>query len=186
MLLTVRLSPDLPFDIDVLSGITSLIACLGLCPLVFLEHTRSVRPSDLSVLYLSVTLACDSVDLWTTVYQDTAASVALTDLLPAIVNICLKLVLVVLESQRKDKILRDGSDKWSPEELSGILSRTFFWWINSILAQGRRNILTEDSLPPIGAQLSSKLLRHQASVAWDQRGTRYNLLSSYEEKDSDQ
>ncbi|KAL6875904.1 P-loop containing nucleoside triphosphate hydrolase protein [Trichoderma longibrachiatum] len=169
VLLTARLSPDLPFDIDVLSGITSLIACLGLCPLVFLEHTRSVRPSDLSVLYLSVTLACDSVDLWTTVYQDTAASVALTDLLPAIVNICLKLVLVVLESQRKDKILRDGSDKWSPEELSGILSRTFFWWINSILAQGRRNILTEDSLPPIGAQLSSKLLRHQASVAWDQR-----------------
>ncbi|KAL7815012.1 P-loop containing nucleoside triphosphate hydrolase protein [Trichoderma aethiopicum] len=169
VLLTARLSPDLPFDIDVLSGITSLIACLGLCPLVFLEHTRSVRPSDLSVLYLSVTLACDSVDLWTTVYQDAAASVALTDLMPAILNICLKLVLVVLESQRKDQILRDGSDRWSPEELSGILSRTFFWWINSILAQGRRNILTEDSLPPIGAQLSSKLLRHQASVAWDQR-----------------
>ncbi|KAL7811124.1 P-loop containing nucleoside triphosphate hydrolase protein [Trichoderma gracile] len=169
VLLTARLSPDLPFDIDVLSAITSLIACLGLCPLVFLEHTRSVRPSDLSILYLCVTLACDSVDLWTTVYQDAAASVALPDLLPAIVNICLKLVLVVVESQRKDKILRDGSEKWSPEELSGILSRTFFWWINSILAQGRRNILTEDSLPPIGGQLSSKLLRHQASVAWDQR-----------------
>lgn len=172
----------MPFDIDVLSGITSLIACLGLCPLVFLEHTRSVRPSDLSVLYLSVTLACDSIDLWTTVYQDTAASVALRDLLPAILNICLKLVLVVLESQRKDKILRDGSDKWSPEELSGILSRTFFWWINSILAQGRRNILTEDSLPPIGAQLSSKLLRHQASVAWDQRGNKNGLLSTMLER----
>ncbi|KAH0490116.1 hypothetical protein TgHK011_001599 [Trichoderma gracile] len=169
VLLTARLSPDLPFDIDILSAITSLIACLGLCPLVFLEHTRSVRPSDISILYLCVTLACDSVDLWTTLYQDAAASVALPDLLPAIVNICLKLVLVVVESQRKDKILRDGSEKWSPEELSGILSRTFFWWINSILAQGRRNILTEDSLPPIGAQLSSKLLRHQASVAWDQR-----------------
>ncbi|EGR53020.1 uncharacterized protein TRIREDRAFT_54954 [Trichoderma reesei QM6a] len=169
VLLTARLSPEVPFDIDILSAITSLIACLGLCPLVFLEHTRSVRPSDLSILYLCVTLACDSVDLWTTIYQDAAASVALPDLLPAIVNICLKLVLVVVESQRKDKILRDGSEKWSEEELSGILSRTFFWWINSILAQGRRNILTEDSLPPIGAQLSSKLLRHQASVAWDQR-----------------
>ncbi|OTA04131.1 MRP-type ABC transporter [Trichoderma parareesei] len=169
VLLTARLSPEVPLDIDILSAITSLVACLGLCPLVFLGHTRSVRPSDLSILYLCVTLACDSVDLWTIVYQDAAASVALPDLLPAIVNICLKLVLVVVESQRKDKILRDGSEKWSEEELSGILSRTFFWWINSILAQGRRNILTEDSLPPIGAQLSSKLLRHQASVAWDQR-----------------
>jgi hypothetical protein len=123
--------------------------------------------------------------LWTTIYQDAAASVALPDLLPAIVNICLKLVLVVVESQRKDKILRDGSEKWSEEELSGILSRTFFWWINSILAQGRRNILTEDSLPPIGAQLSSKLLRHQASVAWDQRGTHDDLPSRIYKTSSD-
>ncbi|KAL6862008.1 P-loop containing nucleoside triphosphate hydrolase protein [Trichoderma novae-zelandiae] len=169
VLLTTALSPGLPFDIDILSAITSFIACLGLCPLVFLEHNRSIRPSDLSILYLCVTLACDSIDLWTAVYQDAAASVALPDLLPAIVNICIKLVLLVTESQRKDEILRDGGEKYSPEELSGILSRTFFWWINSILAQGRRNILTEDSLPPIGAELSSKLLRHQASVAWDQR-----------------
>ncbi|PTB62192.1 P-loop containing nucleoside triphosphate hydrolase protein [Trichoderma citrinoviride] len=169
VLLTTTLSPGLPFDIDILSAITSLIACLGLCPLVFLEHTRSIRPSDLSVLYLGVTLACDSVDLWTTVYEDGVTSDALWDLLPAIVSICIKLVLVVVESQRKDEILRESSAKFSPEELSGVLSRTFFWWINPILAQGWRNILTEDSLPPIGAGLSSKLLRHQASVAWDQR-----------------
>jgi ATP-binding cassette subfamily C (CFTR/MRP) protein 1 len=158
------------FDIGVLSAITSFIACIGLCPLLILGHTRSIRPSDLVVIYVLSTLACDSAELGITVYENAASRISLPVVLPAMMNICVKLVLLVAESRGKESILRQPRLKWSPEQLAGILNRTFFWWINSILAQGRRDILTEDNLPPIDHKLSSRLLRHRALLAWDQRG----------------
>lgn len=171
--LTTVLSSASQFNIGILSAITSFIACIGLCPLLLLEHTRSIRPSDLAVTYLLVTLACDTAEFGTAVYENAAwphVALPLRAALPAIANICVKFVLLVAESRGKGTILRGARDQWAPEELAGILSRTFFWWINSILAQGRHNILTEDSLPPIDHNLSSRLLRHRALLAWDQRG----------------
>lgn len=167
MLLTRALSPASHSNIDILSAATSFIACIGLCPLLLLEHDRSIRPSDVAVIYLLVTLACDVAELGTTVYEGSAwGHIAL----PAIANICVKLMLLVAESRGKETILRGARGQWAPEQLAGILSRTFFWWINSILVQGLRRILTEDSLPPVDRELSSKLLRQRALLAWDQRG----------------
>lgn len=173
ILLTRALSPASHFNISVLSAISSFIACIGLCPLLFLEHTRSVRPSDLVVIYLLVTLACDAAGLGTAVYENTTwphVALPLGAALPAIADICVKFVLLVAESLSKETLLRGGRGNWAPEQLAGVLSRTFFWWINSILARGRRDILTEDSLPPIDHELSSRLLRRRALLAWDQRG----------------
>lgn len=169
ILLITQLSSSLQFDIDILSAITSFTACIGLCPLVLLEHSRSIRPSDLSVIYLCVTLTCDSVDLGTAVYDNSVISAALP-VIPLTLNIFFKFVLLVIESRGKENILRDSVGNLAPEETAGILSRAFFWWINPILAQGRRNILTEDSLPSIDYRLSSRLLRHRALLAWEQRG----------------
>lgn len=154
-------------DIVLFSAIASFIACVGLCPLLVLEHSRSVKPSDLAVVYLLGTLACDSVQLGTTLYGNGISAVAG----PAISNIFVKFVLLVIESQGKGTILRGPHGQWPPELLAGILDRTFFWWINSILAQGNQKILTEDNLPPLDPQLSSELLRHRALKAWDQRGS---------------
>ncbi|WYZ44670.1 hypothetical protein EsH8_VII_001106 [Colletotrichum jinshuiense] len=152
-------------DIVLFSAIASFIACVGLCPLLVLEHSRSVKPSDLAVVYLLGTLACDSIQLGTTVYGNGISAVEG----PAIANIFVKFVLLVTESQGKGTILRGPHGQWPPELLAGILDRTFFWWINSILAQGNQKILTEDNLPPLDPQLSSELLRHRALKAWDQR-----------------
>jgi ATP-binding cassette, subfamily C (CFTR/MRP), member 1 len=125
-----------------------------------MEHMHSVRPADLAVVVLLVSLLCD-----------TAA--ALKDglekwLLPA-TEIALKLLLVATESRSKQRILTSPYNSLPPEQLAGILSRIFFWWINPILAQGNRTILSEDTLPLIDDQLSSKQLRHQGLKAWDQR-----------------
>ncbi|OKL58645.1 hypothetical protein UA08_06138 [Talaromyces atroroseus] len=118
--------PTYGVDIRFLSIITSFISYLFLCPLLFLEHTRSVKPSDLAVVYLIASLACDAAQLGKT-------------------------------------------NKLPPEQLAGVLSRAFFWWINSILAKGSHEILTADSLPPIDRKLSSELLRRRALRAWDRR-----------------
>jgi ATP-binding cassette, subfamily C (CFTR/MRP), member 1 len=158
--------PTSQVDIDFLSVLTSFISYIGLCPLLFLEHTRSIKPSDLAVVYLLISLACDAAELGTTAYQDVTFPVALG----VIAKLCIKFLILVVESREKGGILRRQYGQWPPEQLAGVLSRTFFWWINSILAKGSRDILTGGSLPPIDHKLSSKLLRHRALKAWDQRG----------------
>jgi hypothetical protein len=134
--------------------------------LLFLEHTRSIKPSDLAVVYLLTSLACDAAELGTTTYQDVTFQVALG----AVAKLCIKFLILVVESRGKGGILRPQYSQWPEEQLAGVLSRTFFWWINSILAKGSRDILTGVSLPSIDHKLSSKLLRHRALKAWDQRG----------------
>ncbi|KAB5518710.1 ABC transporter [Coniochaeta sp. 2T2.1] len=92
-------------------------------------------------------------------------------------SITVKVLLIVAESQEKRSILQARRDQWSPEQLAGIPNRTFLWWINAILVQGYRFILVEESLPPLDHGLHSKLLRHRASRAWDQRAKPSNKLT---------
>lgn len=173
LILTKALSPASHSAIGILSATTSFLAYIGLCPLLLLEHTRAIRPADYAVIYLLITLACDTAGFGTAILENAAflhVALPLRAALLAIANICVKFVLLVIESQGKQAILRSDRGQWSPEELAGILSRTFFWWINPILAQGRRDILAEDSLPPLDLKISSGKLRHKALLAWDQRG----------------
>lgn len=160
-------------DLPLLSVTTSLIACVGLCPLLFLEHSRSIKPSDLAVIYLLASLSCESAEIGTKAYRDVPFSI----LLPTVAKVCIRFMLLVAESCGKERILRASPDRWPPEQLAGVLNRTFFWWINSILFQGSRDILTGNSLPPIDPALSSKLLRHRALQSWGQRGNFVDFLA---------
>ncbi|WJG35266.1 P-loop containing nucleoside triphosphate hydrolase protein [Fusarium oxysporum Fo47] len=142
------------------ASIASFTATTLLGPLLYMEHMRSVRPADLTVIFLLVSLACDAanalqegLDTW---------------ILPA-TQLALKLLLVATESRSKQGLLKSPYDSQAPEQLAGILSRTFFWWINPILALGNRIMLSGDDLPLIDEQLSSKQLRHRGLKAWDKR-----------------
>ncbi|KZL84742.1 atp-binding cassette [Colletotrichum incanum] len=147
------------------SATASLVACIGLCPLLFFEHARSTRPSDLAIVYLLVSLACDSAELRTLAYHNAAQSAFVA----AAASLCVKLVLLAVESRSKEDILRGPHDQWPPEQLAGILDRVFFWWINPILARGNRFVLTGDNLPLLDNNLLSGFRRHRALQAWDQR-----------------
>ncbi|KAF5653959.1 major facilitator family transporter [Fusarium sp. NRRL 25303] len=84
-------------------------------------------------------------------------------------KISLKFLLVAAESRSKQGILKSPYSFQSPEQLAGILSRIFFWWINPILALGNQIILSGEDLPPIDDLLTSEKLRHDGFKAWDQR-----------------
>ncbi|CAK7229469.1 hypothetical protein SCUCBS95973_007233 [Sporothrix curviconia] len=58
-----------------------------------------------------------------------------------------KLVLLVLESRSKAHILRDEFAGRPPEDLAGILSLAYFWWLHDLLSLGYRKILSTDDLP---------------------------------------
>ncbi|EXF83542.1 hypothetical protein CFIO01_00684 [Colletotrichum fioriniae PJ7] len=128
ILATTALStPRLGFNLA--PTILPLAAYVGLCPLLLLEHTRSVRPSDLAVVYLLVSLGCNLIDLGTGVFDNGSAIIVA----PVFASLFIKGVLLVVELRGKQTILQDPRDQWSPEELSNILDRTFFGWINPIL-----------------------------------------------------
>ncbi|KAK1986922.1 P-loop containing nucleoside triphosphate hydrolase protein [Colletotrichum cereale] len=148
-----------------LSATFSFVACIGLCPLLFLEHGRSIKPSDLATFYLLSSSFCDAARLGVILQHD---GISFSFCL-FVANACLKLLLLVIECHGKQAILRTPQEQCSPEELAGILNRTFFWWINSILWKGYRNVLIGGNLPPIDSKLSSRVLREQALQAWDLR-----------------
>ncbi|SCO78296.1 related to multidrug resistance protein [Fusarium oxysporum] len=142
------------------ASIASFTTTTLLGPLLYMEHMRSVRPADLAVIFLLVSLACDAANAFQGVLD--------TWILPA-TQLALKLLLVATESRSKQGLLKSPYDSQAPEQLAGILSRTFFWWINPILALGNRIMLSGDDLPLIDDQLSSKQLRHRGLKAWDKR-----------------
>jgi hypothetical protein len=149
-------------DYRLVSSITTFTATLSVVPLAYMEHMRSTRPADLIVVFLLASLACDGA-----VAAASISSKPSGLLFGAKAG--LKLLLVAAESRGKASVLATPYANQSPEQLGGILNRTFFWWINPLLALGNRMILTGDALPPIDDELRSKRLRCQALRAWDQR-----------------
>lgn len=155
--------------LHLLSIVLALLAFTCLCPLLYFEHTRSIRPADSIVTFLLVSLACD---IWVFVSSGQPLGAAAHSL--AAPNILLKLLLAVTESRGKASILRSEYSKNPPSQLGGLLNRTFFWWVNSILAAGNHKILGEEDLPPLDEHLSSKRLRQRALHAWEKRGQQAN------------
>ncbi|EFQ31083.1 ABC transporter [Colletotrichum graminicola] len=161
-------NPSRPL-ITALSVTLSFIAYVALFPLLLLEHARSTRPSDLAVIYLLASLVYDAAVLGEQASKNGIMSLTRAEFLPTAISLFVKLCLLITESRGKGKILQVSGTKSSPEQLAGVLSRTFFWWINPILARGHTDILDEDSLPLLDSKLGSRMLRRQALRAWDQR-----------------
>ena len=81
----------------------------------------------------------------------------------------MELVLLILESREKSAILKEPYKSLSPEEKSGIFSRTFLWWINPLIADGYKRLLSIEDLPKIDSEFSAAPLRDAMQKGWDQR-----------------
>jgi hypothetical protein len=127
---------------------------------------RSIRPADWAVIYVLISAVADAIALETSLRSH---PVNVSSFL-IVLAITLKLVLLVTESRGKGKSLRMIDRELAPEQTAGILNRTFFWWINGILAQGYKSALIGDALPPVAEKLSSSYLRRRAMIAWAKRG----------------
>ncbi len=152
--------------IFVVSLIASLVATLGLSLLLYVEQQRSLKPSNLATLYLVASILCDVVLLTmpSEIYNETEI------LLPVLARLFVHLTLLILECQTKRPAYSPLNGRQSPEELSGILSRIFFAWINPILLQGYRNILVSQDLPPLSRDMEPEVTRKAILQAWGQRG----------------
>ncbi|CAG8920353.1 unnamed protein product [Penicillium salamii] len=140
------------------------------------EHTRSVRPSTIINVYILLTLLFDSVvarNLWLAGYNFTIAGLFTS-------AIAIKLFVLTSEVWEKRPILLSQYQNLSPEATSGILSRSIFWWLNSLMRTGFARSLTNHDLLPIHDSLAARRLLHKAreSFASANQSNRHALAFS--------
>ena len=167
LLISTILGPEGSSKAYLESACLSLAAACILCPLSFLEHTRSVRPSSLKLLYLATSVIGHAIQLSLLGYQQLNPG----NLGLELTQICVELVLLVGESKENGTILKSQYQGLSPEETSSIIGKTFFLWINPILQKGHGKILDHADLPNVECTLSSETLRRKILLSWDQRST---------------
>ncbi|GAM36282.1 vacuolar glutathione S-conjugate transporter [Talaromyces pinophilus] len=115
------------------SAALSLIVAAQLVLLSWTEDTRSVRPSSLLSAYLLLSSLFDisqARTLWDR--QDRNESVAIT----FTTSVGLKVIFLVLESTGKRQYLHEEYRSLPPESTSGILNRSFMWWVNRLFLSG--------------------------------------------------
>lgn len=141
-----------------------LLSALGLILLLDLEHVRSVRPSFLVSAYLSITLLFDLARVRTAwLLLDNRPYSALLS-----TSLAVKLVLLVLVSVEKQKWLLSAEKYHSAESMSGLFTRAFFTWLNSLLWRGHSASLAGDDLPAVHEKLLSSGLSVRFADTWAQ------------------
>lgn len=128
-----------------------------------MEHERSLSPSALSNLYLLSSLLIDVSEIRTLSIKGQGHWYSIIFAL----SFCFKAAILVLESKEKPKYFLDPKDKLrSPEELSGIISRSLFYWLNDFIVAGGKKFLVPEDLYPLDNQLSSSYLSPRFWTIW--------------------
>ncbi|KAK7222510.1 hypothetical protein V2G26_010513 [Clonostachys chloroleuca] len=147
--------------ISVAASALSMTAGLALATLSFIHHSRAVRPSGILNAYLAFSTLFDLAQartLWLR-HDHALASVFTTGL------VCKALALFA-EMREKRKILREPYANYPPEALGGVINRSVFWWINSLLLKGRSSSLELEDLYELDEELSFDHLHARFRQSW--------------------
>ncbi|CRG90845.1 Multidrug resistance-associated protein 1 [Talaromyces islandicus] len=126
------------------------------------EDERSVRPSSLLTIYLLFTLLFDIVQTRTLWLSHRYS------LIPSLftASAAVKTAMVLFESLGKQKHLIGSYQDLPPESTSGIVNRSFMWWLNRLLLTGFRSLLTAEDLDRLDKPLESAGTAQKALRAW--------------------
>lgn len=156
-------NPSLRTRATIAASALTLLDALGLCLLSHLEHIRSIRPSAIINIYLLLTLPFDVTrarTLWLGGATRSIAAVFTSTL-------GVKIMILITEAIEKRGILLHRYQDSSPEITSGIYSRSFFWWLNSLMTTGYRRVIQNEDLYPIDEEMKSIFLRDRGQQVWE-------------------
>jgi len=155
--------PHIRTHISIASAVLSLLSAIALAILSHLEHVKSVKPSFLINLYLISTILFDAARVRTQwlVSIDNAFAGVLS------ASLAVKCAILVLEAVEKRSLLFGLDHHFSLESTSGLINRSSFWWLNSLLITGFNQVFTLNSLPAIYEKLDSAYLAVKLQSAWD-------------------
>jgi hypothetical protein len=81
-----------------------------------------------------------------------------------------KFALWLVETGEKQSYLKAKYQNLPPESVSGIISRSFLWWLNLLFAEGSRKVLQVQNLFALDDDLAAENLGANLQNAWDIRG----------------
>jgi ATP-binding cassette subfamily C (CFTR/MRP) protein 1 len=149
--------------LPIASTVLSISAAFGLLLLSHLEHVKSIRPSFAITIYLFVSLIFDITRVrtqWLLSTNDAVAAVLSA-------SVAVKTIMLLLETVGKRRILLSAYHGLSPERTSGLFSRGFFWWLNDMLLNGFKGVLSVNDIFPVTEKLSSQKLSDDLQRRWD-------------------
>lgn len=138
-----------------------VVGALAIGTMSYAEHTKSVRPGSLLNSFLFVSILLDIALARTFFIRPglrAVAGVFMTSLVA-------KALLLVLEESPK-RLLATEKDI-ARETMAGIISRSVFWWLNSLFLNGARLLLRVDDIETIDMKFSSEKLMVQLERVWD-------------------
>jgi hypothetical protein len=134
--------------------VLSVSAAISICLLSHYEHTRAYRPSSLLWSYLCLNALFDATRTRTYwLLGDHIIAACFT------ANFAVNLLALVLEGHNKQSQIEDNGQCKSTEELAGPFSRSLFHWMNALMLDGYKRLLTGSDLSPIDSTLCSAKLR---------------------------
>lgn len=169
-------SASLTTTVSLSAGVLNIIATMTAAIHSFVEDQRSVAPSDVLVIYFSVSAVlgiprlrslwlmpsanvCGG--LWTSVYIFTV-------------------LMLFVESAKKSKLLRPLYRKLTTEQICGFWGRSFFIWVLPFFQAGYSSILGMDDIPDVDDDLQGQRSGAKLQRAWgitkDQRKRKHRLL----------
>ncbi|KAM3069136.1 hypothetical protein ACMFMG_010661 [Clarireedia jacksonii] len=163
LLIIQALTSRLRTSVTVAAAALTLVDALGLFALSHIEHLRSVRPSAIINTWLLLTLPFDIArarTLWLDSASNSVAAVFTS-------TVGIKVMIIIVEAIEKRQILLDRYRHISPEDTSGIYSRSFFWWLNALMNTGFQRVISNEDLYPIGDDMVSERLYLRAQKCWD-------------------
>ncbi|KAF4769687.1 hypothetical protein HAV15_011431 [Penicillium sp. str.  len=140
----------------------AFIASIGLCLLSRLEHLRSIRPSPIINGYILLTLIFDIARARTLFLDSSNRSIA--GIFSSMIGV--KVMVLLAEAVEKRNLLLGPYRDLSPEETSGIYSKSFFFWLNQLMTSGFQRVLQNHDLYPIDSDMSSSVLHQRMKDVW--------------------
>ncbi|RDA86714.1 hypothetical protein CP532_4180 [Ophiocordyceps camponoti-leonardi (nom. inval.)] len=149
------------------SAALNVIVALQIMTLSWMEDGRSIRPSSLLSIFLLVSLVFDLAQartLWLLRLEKPIAAVFTA-------STVIKAIMLLLENRNKTTYLNPTASPLPPEATSGIINRSFLWWLNDLFCRGldHEKPLTIDRLYPLDPQLASAAVGFRMQRAWAQR-----------------
>lgn len=135
-----------------------LIESAALAVLIFMQHRNSRKPSKLIGGYLALSIILD-IALVRTFWMRSIRTIAVV----FTISFALKTVLLILEEIPKDLI---SEDEKIHETSSGVINRSFFWWLNGLFLQGYRGILETNDLQAIDPRYDADHVTEPLENLW--------------------
>ncbi|RBR06336.1 hypothetical protein FVER53590_07622 [Fusarium verticillioides] len=152
--------------------VLGLIESFALAALSFVEHRNSRKPSKLLGGFLVITIILD-IALVRTLWIRSMRSIA--GVFTA--SFVIKTILLILEEAPKTLL---GEKKKIRETSSGVVNRSFFWWLNGLFLQGHRTILETEDLQAIDSKFDTDHVSAPLEKQWERarNSGQPNLLKS--------